>query len=89
MEASSKTKKRNVTIEIYERTQKIVFVISNTYKEFIPINKMSYDGFTTKGVGHGRGLYYVNKLLTKSKKLYSEKMFLDEYFIQKLYIKNI
>ena len=89
MEASSKTKKRNVTIEIYERPQKIVFVISNTYKEFIPINKMSYDGFTTKGVGHGRGLYYVNKLLTKSKKLYSEKMFLDEYFIQKLYIKNI
>ena len=87
MEACLKTKKRNVTIEIYENHQGLVFVISNTYKEFIPINKMNFDGFTTKGEGHGRGLYYVNKLLAKSKEMYSEKMFLDEYFIQKLYVK--
>ena len=87
MEASMKTKKKNVTLEIYETNNQLAFVISNTYKELIPIEKMKLDGYTTKGEGHGKGLYYVNKLLSKSKNFSTEQMFLDEYFIQKLYIK--
>lgn len=89
MEASLKAKKRNVTLEIYEVNKKLVFVISNTYKDIISIEKMNYDGYTTKGNGHGRGLYYVNKLLSKSKNLYAEQIFLNKYFIQKLYVKKI
>lgn len=89
MEAAIKSKKKNVTLEIYESNNQLTFVISNTYEELVSINKMNFDGYTTKGEGHGRGLYYVNKLLAKSKKLYSEQMFLNNYFIQKLFIKNI
>ncbi len=89
MEAAMKTKKKNVTLEIYENNNQLTFVISNTYKELISIDKMRFDGYTTKGEGHGRGLYYVNKLLAKSKNLYSQQMFLNKYFIQKLYVKNI
>ena len=89
MEAAIKSKKKNVTLEIYESNNQLTFVISNTYEELVSINKMNFDGYTTKGEGHGRGLYYVNKLLAKSKNLYSEQMFLNNYFIQKLFIKNI
>lgn len=89
MEAAVKSKKKNVTLEIYENNNQLTFVISNTYKELIPINKMNFDGYTTKGEGHGRGLYYVNKLLAKSKNLYSEQTFLGDYFIQKLYVTSI
>lgn len=88
MDAALKSKKKNVTLEIYESSNNLIFVISNTYKDLIPINKMNFDGYTTKGEGHGRGLYYVNKLLAKSKNLYSEQTFLGDYFIQKLYVKN-
>ena len=89
MAAAIKSKKKNVTLEIYENNSKLTFVISNTYKELIPVNKMNFDGYTTKGEGHGRGLYYVNKLLAKSKSLYSEQTFLGDFFIQKLYVKSI
>lgn len=89
MEAAMKTKKKNVTIEIYESNNQLTFVISNTYKDLVSIDKMSFDGYTTKGEGHGRGLYYVNKLLAKSENLCSQQMFLNKYFIQKLCIKNI
>ncbi len=89
MEASSKSKKKNVTLEIYESNKQLFFVISNTYKEMIPIEKMKFDGYTTKGEGHGRGFYYANKLLSKSKNFKSEQMFLNEYFIQKISIKEI
>ncbi len=88
MEASMKTKKKNVTLEIYESNNSLIFVISNTYKDLIPIKKMYTDGYTTKGAGRGRGLYYANKVLSKSKNMYSKKTFLDDYFIQKLYIKK-
>ena len=84
-----KTKKKNVTLEIYESNNQLTFAISNTYKELVSIDKMNFDGYTTKGEGHGRGLYYANKLLAKTKKLSVEQMFLDKYFVQKLYVKNI
>ena len=89
IEAATKSQKKNVTLEIYESNKQLTFVISNTYKELISIDKMNYDGYTTKGNGHGRGLYYVNKLLAKSKNISVEQMFLNKYFVQKLYVKKI
>lgn len=86
MEASLHSEKKNVTLEIYESNNNLIFVISNTYKELIPIEKMYLEGYTTKGEGHGRGLYYVNKVLSKTKRMYSQQMFLNNYFIQKLYV---
>ena len=83
------SEKKNVTLEIYESNNQLTFVISNTYKELISIDKMNCDGYTTKGEGHGRGLYYVNKLLARSKNISVEQMFLDKYFIQKLCVKSI
>ena len=81
------SKKKTVTLEIYELNKVINFTISNTYKELIPIKTMKKVGFTTKGGEHGKGLYYANKILSKTKWLKSEQTFLNDYFIQKIYIK--
>lgn len=88
IDAANTSLKKIVTLEIYVLDNNINFVISNTYKEMVPLKNMRKKGFTTKGKNHGKGLYYVNKVLNKTKWLESEQMFLNEYFIQKIVIKK-
>ena len=88
LEAASVAKNKSVTLEIYKSNNNLTFTISNTYKNIIPIKDMKKKGYTTKGKNHGKGLYYVNKVLNKSKWLESEQMFLNQYFIQKIAIKK-
>lgn len=87
IEAASISKKKLITIEIYEINSKMTFTISNTYNEIHAIKDMNRKGFTTKGNNHGRGLYYANKVLHKSDWLKSDQIYLNDFFIQKLYIK--
>ena len=87
IEAASISKKKLITIEIYEINNKMTFTISNTYNEIHAIKDMNRKGFTTKGNNHGRGLYYANKVLHKSDWLKSDQIYLNDFFIQKLYIK--
>ncbi len=87
LDSAEESKKKTVTLEIYEINKVIIFTISNTYKDFIPIKNMKKIGFTTKVGEHGKGLYYANKVLSKTKWLKSEQNFLNDYFIQKIYIK--
>lgn len=87
LEAAEKSKEKNVVLEIYEINKEINFVISNTYEEILSIKNMNRKNFTTKGKNHGRGLYYVNKIIKKYKWISQEQMFLNKYFIQKLIVK--
>ena len=86
LEAATISKKKMVTLEIYEVKENVNFIISNTYKDIIPIKKMKKKGFSTKGSKHGNGLYYANKLLNKNKWLETNQIFLNDYFIQKITI---
>ena len=88
LEAAEVSRKKTVTLEIYELNKLINFTISNTYKELIPLKTMKKKGFTTKGYKHGNGLYFVNKIINKTKWLESEQIFLNGYFIQKITIKK-
>ena len=87
LEAAEISKKKTVTLEVYELNKVINFAISNTYKELLPLKTMKKKGFTTKGNNHGKGLYFVNKIINKTKWLKSEQIFLNDYFIQKISIK--
>ena len=87
LEAASKSKEKNVTIEIYKINKNLNFVISNTYDKLIPLNKMIKKGFSTKGLERGKGLYYIQKILKNNKKIKSEQYFKDKFYIQKLTIK--
>lgn len=87
LEAASNSKKKCVTLEIYKTNNNLTFTISNTYNHIIPIKDMQKKGFTTKGKNHGKGLYFVSKVLNKEKWIETSQIFLNEYFIQKIYLK--
>lgn len=87
LDACKKEKHKNVTIEIYEKEKELYFVISNSCSKVLSIKKMNEKGFTTKGSGHGRGLYFANKVIRKEKRIAVEQQFLNNYFIQKIIIK--
>lgn len=82
-----KLKKKNITIEIYENDKKINFVISNTINKVMSVKKMNKKGYTSKGSGHGNGLYFANKITKKEKRISTEQQFLNNFFIQKIIIK--
>ena len=87
LEAAESSKNKTVSLEIYEINKKLNFTISNSYNKFISLKQMKKKGFTTKGKNHGKGLYYVNKLINKYKWIETNQMFLNDYFIQKISIK--
>lgn len=82
-----KIKKKNITIEIYENDNKIFFVISNTCSKVVSIRKMNKKGYTSKGTGHGKGLYFANKITKKEKRISTDQQFLNDFFIQKIIVK--
>lgn len=89
IEASLETKKKSVSIEVYEHKEGIKFVISNTYKRSENFDKRNERGMTTKGQGHGNGLYYANNLTSKNKWLEASQEIIDGYYIQNLIIKKL
>lgn len=87
LEAAAISKNKSVTLEIYKYNNNLTFTISNTYKNIIPIKDMKKKGYTTKGKNHGKGLYFVSKVLNKEKWIETSQIFLNNYFIQKICIK--
>ena len=86
IEAAKETKKGQVTLEIYSLNQEINFVISNTYKGVIRVEDINKKGYSTKGKGHGKGLYYAMKTINKEKYLSTEQSVLNNFFIQRLVV---
>ena len=62
IEASKKSKEKNVVISVTKDNKEVTFSISNTYKGKIEIEKIG-TGYTTKGNGHGYGLRLVNDII--------------------------
>lgn len=88
IEAAKETKKKIISIEIYEVDKNINIVITNTFDNTNDISKRNDKGFTTKGKGHGKGLYFAKKMLDKSNWLEESQSILDKYYIQRLIIKK-
>lgn len=84
IEAAKESKRKQVTLEIYSLEEEVNFVISNTYEGNVKIEDMNKKGYTTKGKGHGKGLYYATKTIQKSKYLSTENNVLNDFFIQRL-----
>ena len=86
IEASSESNKKCVALEIYGINNELNFVISNTYNNFIPLKVINKKGYSSKGIGHGNGLYYANKIIKRNKKITAEAVYLNNYYIQKIII---
>jgi len=87
-EASKETKKKEVTIEILIDNNKLLIIISNSYKGKIEIEKIDKEGYTTKGKNHGVGLSLVNDIIKSNKNLEQKREVIKDYYFQYLYIKN-
>lgn len=64
------------------------FVISNTFKRSENFDRRNERGVTSKGKGHGNGLYYANNLISKNNWLDASQEIIDNYYIQNIIIKN-
>lgn len=68
IDASRKSKQKNIIIFATQERGKVIFTISNSYKGTIEIDKIG-TGYTTKGVGHGFGLRLVNDIINDNENL--------------------
>ncbi|MDD6879583.1 MAG: GHKL domain-containing protein [bacterium] len=89
IEAASLTNEKNLSIEIYELTNTINIVISNTMIKDNNKDKYFEKGFSTKGKGRGNGLYLANKLINKNNNIKSTSNIIGNYYVQKLSIKKM
>lgn len=88
IEAAEETRKKNILIEVYELSNKVCFVFSNTFKKKNNFDDRNKKGITTKGEGHGNGLYFASKLIEQNDFLESKQDVVDGYYIQQLIIKR-
>ena len=63
IEAAAESRKKIVSIEIYELKDKVSIVFSNTFKRHRNINDRNKKGVSSKGQGRGFGLYFGSILL--------------------------
>lgn len=86
IEAAKETRKKLVTIEIYEIKGNIKIVISNSFRNNINISNRYQKGISTKGDGRGNGLYFANKLISKNIWIQEEQEIVNDFYIQQLLI---
>lgn len=88
IEAALETEEKNVCLEVYEIKDGAKFVISNTFKRSENFDRRNERGVTSKGKGHGNGLYYANNLISRNNWLDASQEIIDNYYIQNIIIKN-
>jgi len=72
---------KELNFDLYLDGSKLVFLLANTYKEEMDLNSLNKNGYTTKGKGHGFGLYDVDKTIKDMKFLSSKYEKFDNYFM--------
>lgn len=88
IEATLETRKKILSIEIYDFDDDINIVITNTFNNKNDISRRNEKDYTTKGEGHGKGLYLAKKLLNKNQWLEEAQSIMNNYYIQRLIIKK-
>ncbi len=86
IEAARETKKKKVLVEVYEIKDHVTFVFSNTFKKPKNFEDRNKKGVSSKGAGHGNGLYFASKLISENPWLSGKQEVIDKYYIQQLII---
>lgn len=88
LEGSINSKKKSMSVEIYELQNELNIVISNSFKGKINLSKLNEKGYTTKGNGHGKGLHFAEELLKLSDNIEANHIICNDFYIQRLKIKQ-
>ena len=86
IEAARETRKKKVLVEVYEIKDHVTFVFSNTFKKPKNFNERNKKGVSSKGAGHGNGLYFASKLISENPWLSQRQEVIDKYYIQEITI---
>lgn len=89
IEAAENTKEKYVLLEIYDLSDKVNIVISNTFRKTDNFDNRNEKGITSKGDGHGYGLYFANKIISKNKWIEATQEEVEKYYIQTISIKKL
>ena len=84
--ASNESNEKELNLILYDDNERLVFTIANTYKGEVNLNAITKNGYTTKGKGHGLGLYDIDKTIRKNEWLSVSYELLENYFVAKLII---
>ena len=86
IEASIKSNKKMLSLEIYCIKKKLNVVITNSFNGKIDITKLNSIGYTTKGKGRGNGLYFVTKIKEKNNNIDTNTNIINDYFVQRIVV---
>ena len=87
IEASLETEKPVLNLHMGKVDDDVVCIISNNYiDKGLSISQMQKKDVTTKGTGHGLGLYNVSEILNKYSNIFHETRMEDGLFVQQLRI---
>ncbi len=87
IEACLETEHPILNFHLGKMNQDTVFIISNTFiNKGLSITQMHKRDITTKGTGHGIGLYNVSEILYRYDNIYHETSIKDDLFIQQVQI---
>lgn len=86
IEASIKSNKKMLSLEIYCIKKKLNVVITNSFNGKIDITKLNSKGYTTKGKGRGNGLYFVTKIKEKNNNIDTKTNIINDYFVQRIVV---
>lgn len=84
--ASDESETKELIFDLYMENNKIYVEIANTYKGQIDLNLITKNGYTTKGKGHGFGLYDVDHSIKNVNILENKYELIDKYFFATLII---
>ena len=87
IQAAEESRRKSLSIEIYVMNDMLNFVISNTYKGSINLEKLGKKGYSTKGKNHGMGLYLAKKIIKQNDKFSYKPLIINKLFVQKLIYK--
>ena len=85
--ASNESKERELNVDIFRSDNELIFNISNTFKGNLDLALITKNGYTTKGKGHGLGLYDIDKTIKNIGILSNKYEIIDNYFVTTLKVK--
>ena len=86
IDASKKSKEKQIIISVLKDKSNVIFSISNSYKGKLNLDKKG-TGFTTKGLGHGYGLRLVNDIMKETNSFKVTNEVKNKYYVSNLIIK--
>lgn len=88
IEASVESDEKMISLQFFKDDDDINIILANTFKS-INLDQLEEKGYSSKGKNRGIGLYLVKEILKHSKNIAKETSIRNNFFVQKIIIKNI